>query len=137
MVLWAYSMLQQDAARKSGTDTPAQVAFSVTQGLGDLSNDNIVFLDGDDTSKIKAFLYANTGLPFLQPEADPRAVQEGNLSRSCDLRQPFQVLAAGVRILNHSFPDDSRAVNPLPLDAVLQQQQRLASQNVVEPTSAG
>ena len=133
MVLWAYSMLQRDAARKSGTDTPAHAAFSVS----DLSHDDIVFLDSQNTQNTTTFISTNTGRPFLQLEADPNALQQGDLSGFCDLRQPLQVLAAGVRILNRSFPDESREVNPLPLDAVLQQQRRLASQNVNQNTNAG
>lgn len=109
MVIWAYSMLQRDAARKAGLATPINGAPNPHQSFLDaIAVDQIVTLDGESNGKTNAFVSSGAGRPFLQLDESSWIPQTGEQSGMCDLRYPQQVLLAGVRVLESRFPGESR-----------------------------
>lgn len=137
MVLWAYSMMRSDSARKTGANTPT-VGFTHTTQLSlsslpptdgtcaPTSPTLRVFLDDPrqpNQAAIDAFILMNTGVPCLRINGDKGRHQTGNdgeengsapdiISGFCDLRVPTEVLKAGVSLLDGTHPDVDRQTGP-------------------------
>jgi hypothetical protein len=114
MVLWTYSMMISDHARKTGFNTPVQPNSAAT-----LDQQELVFLDDPRSSNqaaVDAFVMMNTGTPCLRILSGHVAVQvaEGGEPRSktCDLKYPWQVMKAGVTLLDGTHPDVDRETGP-------------------------
>ncbi len=111
MVIWAYSMLLRDAARKAGLSTPLNGGSGAQAlSLDETSNEPLVMLDGDSDSAVNSFILGNTGRPYVMFDAAEasEAVMQGRQPKLCDLRHPQQVLKMGVRVLEGSFPNEPR-----------------------------
>jgi hypothetical protein len=114
MVLWTYSMMISDHARKTGFNTPTHANSAAT------SDDPVlVFLDDERTSNqaaVDAFIMMNTGTPCLRiPSHDvqSQAVERSTLmSETCNLKYPWQVMKAGVALLDGTHPDVDREIGP-------------------------
>ncbi|KAH7087408.1 hypothetical protein FB567DRAFT_524983 [Paraphoma chrysanthemicola] len=112
MVLWTYSMMVRDRAKKTGTSTPSRVRPNSAQA-------KIVLLDdapATNQSDIDAFISSSTGLPCLRivsthhsTAAEPASA---NRPEICDLRYPSQVMKVGVRLLDATHPDVDRETGP-------------------------
>jgi hypothetical protein len=104
-------MLTRDAARKAGVVLSGHGA-SVVNGSSscNTSEDPIVLLGCGSSAITNAFISAGTGRPYLQLDAGvgTDAALAGETAELCDLRHPQQVLAAGVRVLEAGFPNDTR-----------------------------
>jgi hypothetical protein len=109
MVLWTYSMMVRDRAKKTGTTTPIR-----TQSTSPPSK--IVYLD-DATSEnqgdIDAFILMDRGIPCLHIISTHRAVaSESDRPELCNLKYPSQVMKTGVRLLGASHPEVDRETGP-------------------------
>lgn len=109
MVLWTYSMIINDRARKTGTNTPVAPLppNSRTQGP-------IVFLDdprSSNQSAVDAFVLMNSGTPCLRIISG-RSEKEKEKAEICQLKHPSQVLKTGVRLLEGTHPDVDREIGP-------------------------
>jgi hypothetical protein len=111
MVLWTYSMMIRDRAKKTGTTTPT----CTTQ-----PKSKIVFLDDEiltaNQPNIDVFVLMNSGTPHLritptQPVA-LRTPDTTNRPEICNLRYPYQVMKVGVTLLNSTHPDIDRKIGP-------------------------
>jgi hypothetical protein len=114
MVLWTYSMMISDHARKTGFNTPIQPGSATT-----LDHQEFVFLDDArscNQAAVDAFVTMNTGTPCLRILSGYALVQvsEGSDPRSdiCDLKYPWQVMKAGVTLLDGTHPDVDRETGP-------------------------
>ena len=114
MVLWTYSMMISDHARKTGFNTPIQSHSAATPDQSDF-----VFLDEARSSNqavVDAFVMMNTGAPCLRiPSRTPQAqLAEGGTAKSdiCNLKYPWQVMEAGVALLDGTHPDVDRETGP-------------------------
>lgn len=113
MVIWAYSMLQRDAARRAGLATPVNNVTNLQSSFLDaVAVDQIVALDGESNAKTHAFITSGTGRPFLRLDETSWITQSNEKSRMCDLRYPQQVLLAGVRVLESRYPGEARDILP-------------------------
>lgn len=118
MVLWTYSMMVRDRAKKTGTTTPTRTQPSTPPS-------KVVYLDdaaSENQRDIDAFILMNIGMPCLRiisahqsvapdPSSPPR-------SEICNLKYPSQVMKVGVRFLDASHPDVDRESGP-PLSRAL------------------
>ncbi|KAH7559035.1 hypothetical protein BM1_03972 [Bipolaris maydis] len=114
MVLWTYSMITSDSARKTGCNTPTQVEQAATS-----DGPTLVFLDDarcSNQSAVNAFIMMNAGIPCLRISFDNAGAQsdvQGTAkSDTCDLRYPWQVMKAGVALLDGTHPDVDRETGP-------------------------
>ena len=111
MVLWTYSMMVRDRAKKTGTTTPSRTQPSSPPS-------KLVYLD-DVTSanqgEINSFIQMNNGSPCLhiissqpiRPESE-RPIRPD----TCNLRYPSQVMRAGVALFDALHPDVDRETGP-------------------------
>jgi hypothetical protein len=115
MILWTHSMMIRDHARKTGTTTPPRTIQTI---------EGTVFLDNalsKNETNIDAFIRMNSRTPFLRAMSTPPT---STLPRSqerpetCDVRYPSQVMKAGVKILNSTYPDNDHAHKPLLIRAL-------------------
>lgn len=110
MILWAYGMLQRDAARRTGTHTPATGSRSGQSET--LPNPRTVLLDGENNTAVDEFVLMSRGRPCLQLNVQP--YRTGALPEPlqpvqlCDLRNTKSVMAVGVSILEGNYPNESR-----------------------------
>ena len=103
-----------DHARKTGLNTPTQ-----SNPRGESSDQILVFLDDARSSNqaaVDAFIMMSTGTPclrILSPSAQTQ-LGEGNASTSdiCNLKYPWQVMKAGVALLDGTHPDVDRETGP-------------------------
>ncbi|KAJ4376924.1 hypothetical protein N0V86_006362 [Didymella sp. IMI 355093] len=109
MVLWTYSMMVRDRAKKTGTTTPMRIQPSSPPS-------KIVYLDdavSDNQRDIDAFILRNEGIPCLHIISMHRAVAtESNRPELCNLKYPSQVMKTGVRLLDASHPEVDREIGP-------------------------
>lgn len=122
MVLWAFGMMQKDAARRTGTSTPVVKSRSAPhwQLLHDGQFDSqkgVVFLDeAPQAAGIHAYIRANTGRPCLKLAAGMKADEIGQSDSICDLRNSQAVMKIGVQALESNYtntvPDDTRSNLP-------------------------
>jgi hypothetical protein len=109
MILWTYSMMIRDRARKTGTTTPTRT-IQTTGGT--------VFLDdapSKNQTEIDAFIRMNSGKPYLHAISTPSTSGTSHSRErreTCDLRYPSQVMKAGVIILNSTHPDTDHEHKP-------------------------
>jgi hypothetical protein len=101
MVLWTYSMLISDRAKRTGTNTPS---------APDSNAENVatpVFLDDARSSNqnaIDAFILLNNGTPCLHISMQPEEI--------CQIKYPSQVMRTGVKLLEGTHPDVDREIGP-------------------------
>ncbi|EUC31551.1 hypothetical protein COCCADRAFT_100993 [Bipolaris zeicola 26-R-13] len=114
MVLWTYSMITSDCARKTRCNTPTQVELAAIH-----DGQTLVFLDDarcSNQSAVNTFIMMNTGIPCLRISFGDTGAQsevEGNAkSDTCDLRYPWQVMKAGVALLDATHPGVDRETGP-------------------------
>lgn len=101
MILWTYSMLISDRARRTGTNTPSAPHASAPNLAAP------VFLDdarSSNQSAVDAFILLNSGTPCLHISREPAEV--------CQIRYPSQVIRAGVKLLEGTHPDVDREIGP-------------------------
>ncbi|EDU44696.1 hypothetical protein PtrSN002B_003714 [Pyrenophora tritici-repentis] len=116
MVLWTYSMLISDHARKTGFNTPIQPSSTVPP-----EQTVLVFLDDarpSNQAAVDAFIIMNTGTPCLRilpsrtRQTQGAAEAEAAKSNVCNLKYPWQVMEAGVALLDGTHPDVDREIGP-------------------------
>jgi hypothetical protein len=114
MVLWTYSMMISDHARKTGFNTPVQPSSATT-----LNHQEAVFLDDlrcSNQAAVDAFVMMNTGTPCLRILSGTNMAHhhEGDEARleTCNLKYPWQVMKAGVMLLDGTHPDVDRETGP-------------------------
>lgn len=107
-------MITSDSARKTGCNTPTQVEQAATS-----DGPTLVFLDDarcSNQSAVNAFIMMNAGIPCLRISFDNAGAQsdvQGTAkSDTCDLRYPWQVMKAGVALLDGTHPDVDRETGP-------------------------
>ena len=112
MVLWTYSMMVRDRAKKTGTTTPLRTQPSSPPS-------KLVYLDdaaSDNQSDVDTFILTHRGTPCLHiisthmsVNVDPRMSDRPEV---CNLNYPSQVMKVGVRLLDASHPDVDRETGP-------------------------
>ncbi|KAH6099556.1 hypothetical protein HBI69_229430 [Parastagonospora nodorum] len=113
MVLWTYSMMINDHARKTGSNTPVRAAHATMQ-----DQSTLVFLDDDrstNQSAVDAFIMMNTGTPCLRIllKTSVQQREDGAASNEiCNMKHPWQVMKAGVTLLEGTHPDVDRETGP-------------------------
>ncbi|KAF2629060.1 C2H2 type zinc finger domain-containing protein [Macroventuria anomochaeta] len=112
MVLWTYSMMVRDRAKKTGTTTPMLAQPSSPPS-------KIVYLDDAasyNQSDIDSFILMNSGTPCLHIISTHQSVvsESGAPKRPeiCNLKYPSQVMKVGVRLLDATHPDVDRETGP-------------------------
>lgn len=112
MVLWTYSMMMRDRAKKTGTTTPMRA-----QPSSFLSK--VIYLDdaaSENQTSINSFVLMNSGIPCLRiiSTHQPVASESGVADRPeiCNLKYPSQVMKVGVRLLDTTHPDVDRETGP-------------------------
>lgn len=110
MVLWTYSMITSDQERKTGFNTPDQPPSRAV--IDDPAA--LVFLDDARSSNqavVDAFIVMSTGSPCLRIGPGKG---EGNarITDICNLKYPWQVMQAGVALLDRTHPDVDRETGP-------------------------
>ncbi|KAF2656918.1 hypothetical protein K491DRAFT_355856 [Lophiostoma macrostomum CBS 122681] len=112
MVLWTYSMMVRDRAKKTGTTTPILAQPSSAPS-------KILYLDdaaSDNKSDVDAFILMGQGAPCLRIISTHQAVapESGTPERPalCNLKYPSQVMETGVRLLDASHPSVDRETGP-------------------------
>ncbi|CAN9190210.1 unnamed protein product [Alternaria alternata] len=112
MVLWTYSMMMRDRAKKTGTTTPMRA-----QSSSFLSK--VIYLDdaaSENQTSINSFILMNSGIPCLRiiSTHQPVASESGVADRPeiCNLKYPSQVMEVGVRLLDTTHPDVDRETGP-------------------------
>lgn len=111
MVIWAYSMLTRDAARKAG-NALSDIGAAATDVLpsAGFKEESVVLLGCGSSTKTNAFISTGVGRPYLQLATSlaANAALEGDKPSLVDLRLPQQILAAGVYVMEAGFPNDTR-----------------------------
>ncbi|KAH7074454.1 C2H2 type zinc finger domain-containing protein [Paraphoma chrysanthemicola] len=111
MVLWTYSMMVRDRAKKTGTSTPSR-AQPAPQAKIILLDDAPASVQSD----VDTFILSNTGMPCLRIVSTHHSIAPEPASASrpelCDLRYPSQVMKVGVRLLDATHPDVDRETGP-------------------------
>ncbi|KAI4688799.1 uncharacterized protein J4E84_004729 [Alternaria hordeiaustralica] len=112
MVLWTYSMMTRDLAKKTGTTTPMRTRPSSLPG-------KLIYLDdaaSDNQAGVNAFIATNSGIPCLRiiSTHQPVASESGAIARPeiCNLKYPSQVMKVGVMLLESTHPDVDRETGP-------------------------
>lgn len=101
MVLWTYSMLMGDRAKRTGTNTPCAPSAN-TQNIT-----TPVFLDDAramNQNAVDAFILMNSGTPCLHMSGQPEEV--------CQLKYPSQIMKTGIKLLDGTHPDVGRDIGP-------------------------
>jgi hypothetical protein len=101
MVLWTYSMLMSDRAKRTGTNTPSAPSQSAQ------SISKPVFLDDarySNQNTVDAFILLNNGTPCLRMSIQPPEI--------CQLKYPSQVMKTGINLLDGTHPDVGRDIGP-------------------------
>lgn len=96
MVLWAYGLMQRDAARRKKDGQGSQLAATIDEAP--------VFLDEPSNERTNAFLLMNNGRPCLHLGA----IDSGTGSQTCDLRSSQAVMAVGIAVLEGNLPNEIR-----------------------------
>ncbi|KAJ4984578.1 C6 transcription factor [Stagonosporopsis vannaccii] len=112
MVLWTYSMMVRDRAKKTGTTTPLRTQLGSPPS-------KIVYLDdatSNNQSDIDSFILMNNGMPCLRIISTHLSVapEPGSPTRPdiCNLKYPSQVMKVGVKLLDAMHPDVDRETGP-------------------------
>lgn len=107
-------MMISDHARKTGFNTSIQPHSAATPDQSEF-----VFLDDARSSNqaaVDAFVMMNTGAPCLRISSRTTQTQlvEGGTAQSnvCNLKYPWQVMEAGVTLLDGTHPDVDRETGP-------------------------
>lgn len=111
MVLWTYSMMMSDRARRTGVNSPERPDQSVD------SRDTMVRLDAspDNSIQVEAFIHRDIGKPCLTivPCSRAASLQDaGSEEQVCDLRSPSQIMKIGVELLDGKHPEVERKIKP-------------------------
>lgn len=112
MVLWTYSMMVRDRAKKTGTTTPLRTQPGSPPG-------KVIYLDDpapDNQGDIDTFITMNCGMPCLHIIASHRPVcsesEQASRPELCNLNYPSQVMKVGISLLDASHPDVDRETGP-------------------------
>ena len=114
IVLWTYSMMLNDAARRTGTATPSrgkQDAMYPDFSILPNENSDIVLLNAPSTPTTEAYLLMGCGKPCLRspqplrPALHERCRQQ---SDSWNLRNPSAVMKVSSVLLQNNCPNDER-----------------------------
>jgi hypothetical protein len=112
MVLWTYSMMIRDRAKKTGTTTPMRAKPSSPPS-------NVLYLDDDasvNQADVNAFVLRNSGIPCLHIVSTHQSVTSESEAairpEICDLKYPSQVMRVGVMLLDTTHPDTDREIGP-------------------------
>lgn len=116
MVLWAYGMIQRDAARRSGTSSPRGVTMpSTVRSSTTVEPGRTVFLDDEKSENADTFLLMGSGTPCLRLTGKDWSGQtRRGTTRSleatqiCDLRNPQAVMGVGIRVFEQNYPNETR-----------------------------
>jgi hypothetical protein len=107
MVLWTYSMMMSDRARRTGLNSPERPDQSADQ-------DPMVRLDAppsDNSNYVEAFIHRDIGKPCLTTSFRTRQA-DGSEEQVCDLRTPSQIMKIGVELLDGKHPEVERKIKP-------------------------
>jgi hypothetical protein len=112
MVLWTYSMMMRDRAKKTGT-TKSMRAQQISLPS------KVIYLDdaaSENQTAFNAFILMNSGVSCLHiiSTHQPVASESGATTRAeiCDLQYPSQVMKVGVMLLDTTHPDVDRETGP-------------------------
>lgn len=108
MVLWSYGMLKRDAARRTGSATPANGSTNANTGSFERQSSDIVVLDGESDRKMEAFLVMGSGRACLQIDTASSSSNRAHQPQLCDLDNPQVVMAVGVKVLEGNYPGEAR-----------------------------
>lgn len=102
-------MMTSDQERKTGFSTPVHPAAVTTTD----DTATFVFLDDARSSNqtaVDSFIVMNTGTPCLRMSGKG----EGGVEKTdvCNLKFPWQVMQAGVALLDGTHPDVDRETGP-------------------------
>jgi hypothetical protein len=134
MVLWTYSMMVCDYARKTRSNTPT-MQFASQHPITTSSNDTPsstnptttpqrVFIDDPSPTNrtaIDAFIQMSVGTPYLRTSLANGQRKSGDGDKQqrdksdeevCDLAVPSQVMKLGVELLDSTHPDVDRQTGP-------------------------
>ena len=111
MILWAYGMMQRDAARRTARSSPAPGANGHTDSIANNTR-QVVFLDRPKSTDIDAFLYRNQGRPCLQLQTTRAQAGDGQAPSVCDLRNPQSAMLVGIQVLECNCPNEQRSGMP-------------------------
>lgn len=114
MVLWTYSMMMSDRARRTGVNTPVRpVAHSSLE-----NNDPLVFLDippSVNGDYVDVFIHKDIGKPCLTTTSSQNRedLRDADFElKVCDLSSPSQVMEIGVELLDAKHPEVERKIKP-------------------------
>ncbi|KAK4580460.1 hypothetical protein LTR86_000663 [Recurvomyces mirabilis] len=113
MILWAYAMMQRDAARRTARSSPqpgGPIERDTVSSLMANGKLPIVFLDGPKTADTDAFVHLNSGRPCLQLSASKQNPTAAPLLG--DLKNPQSIMAVCVEVLERNAPSEERAGKP-------------------------
>ncbi|KAF2159466.1 hypothetical protein M409DRAFT_30086 [Zasmidium cellare ATCC 36951] len=96
MVLWAYGMMQRDAARRKADGKEPRESTT--------SSEPSTFLDDMTNDRTNDFLLMNTGRPCLRFSN----TESGTESQACDIRNAQGVMAVGIAVLEGNLPNEIR-----------------------------
>jgi hypothetical protein len=99
MVIWTYSMMISDWARKTGTNTP-NISHQKEHHAKPVFLDDPRALNQD---AVDEFILLGSGTPCLRIRGKEDV---------CNIRFPSQVMRTGVRLLEGTHPDVDREIGP-------------------------
>lgn len=112
MVLWTYSMMVRDRAKKTGTTTPMHIQPGSPPS-------RVFYLDdatSENQSDVDSFILTDSGMPCLRIISTHQSVvsesESPTLPDTCNLRYPSQVMKVGVKLLDATHPDVDRETGP-------------------------
>lgn len=112
MVLWTYSMMMNDRARRTGANTPER---SDAHSSPD-NHSTMVLLDAPSTSnsaEVDAFIQKEIGRPCLTTNPQHNTRDDGSSeTQFCDLRSPSKIMEIGVELLDAKHPEVERQNKP-------------------------
>jgi hypothetical protein len=110
LILWTYSMMQCDAARRTARSSPSSGAAQLgPKNAASANGTTLVFLDGPRDNSVDAFLQFNTGRPCLRLRQE---MQDGSVGQIADLRNPQSMMTVGVETLESNCPNEARSEMP-------------------------
>jgi hypothetical protein len=114
IVLWTYSMMLNDAARRTGSATPSrgkQDAMSSDFSFFSNVNSDTVLLNGPSTPTTEAYLLLGSGKPCLRSPHPLRSNLHERPQPQNDLwnlRNPSAVMKVSSVLLQNNCPNDER-----------------------------
>ena len=109
MVLWAFAMMQTNAARRTARSSPVPGAQHPANEALAMSKPRVM-LDGPRSAETESYIQNNTGRPCMQLRRQNEL--ETPLPKICDLHNPQAVMLVGIGVLEGNCPGEERAGMP-------------------------